>query len=271
MSGAEGKKTWETDYASVWARYRPPARPSRSELALIEGFLRERGLEGARALVLGSTPELRDLCASNGIAPVVVDFKRENFERLSRLKKTRAPETFVEQDWRKMQWEKPFDLVLGDHCLNVLPQRDGGVFLERVRASLAREGFAVLRVTVQAPAPQSLRALLARYEKSHARRDPVSFLEMPLFLHFYDRKKGFVEIAWIARWLRRARKKGWVSRRVWNGFARVGYFSSRFRYTMPSQAALERALQKRFVLLARAHGRGLHAGMNPLYFLQRKK
>lgn len=59
-------KHWQT-FAKKWAMYGPPVKPSKSEVRIWEKYLSKsvgtaQCAVPTRTLILGSTPELRDLC-----------------------------------------------------------------------------------------------------------------------------------------------------------------------------------------------------------------
>ena len=67
------KSQWQ-QFAQQWALYGPPQRPSPSEIGVFRQLL--KGLpKDSKGLVLGSTPELRDLLHNYGLKVTVVDIQ----------------------------------------------------------------------------------------------------------------------------------------------------------------------------------------------------
>lgn len=61
------KTRWEKKFARMWTNYVPPQRPSAAEIVLYTKYLRKlqkKKREKIKLLILGSTPELRDLGVS---------------------------------------------------------------------------------------------------------------------------------------------------------------------------------------------------------------
>lgn len=139
---------WE-DNAKQWHNGCPPLRPSRNDIALYEKLAGEK-LRGS-VLILGSTPELRDLAAKYKAKTVVVDISQPMFEATSKLLICQGPrsETFIEDDWCAMQLpEFSFSLVLGDAVWWLLSQEKQGVFVRKITSMLSEGGFFVSRFRI---------------------------------------------------------------------------------------------------------------------------
>lgn len=107
LSAAQARQVW-AENARKWPDIGPPWRPSPGDMAIYRRFAGER-LSG-RVLILGATPELRDLAsayAGTAARPVVFDMSRTMLEAMSSL--TRQPRKHVEE------W------VIGDWCTASLP------------------------------------------------------------------------------------------------------------------------------------------------------
>src|SRR5436305_8539394 len=87
---------WEAA-ASRWSRV--PRRPTPGDVTIYRR-LAGRRLAGS-VLILGVTPELRDLVAEAGARPVIVDSSSAMYEATSRMlgRSDPAHETVIETDW----------------------------------------------------------------------------------------------------------------------------------------------------------------------------
>jgi len=86
-------KKWTLDMANAWKRMTPPIRPSRYDLAVFKQFLKQKVKDkgkNIKVLILGSTPEFRDLVNSKGLTAYVCDYNKDNYEALGLLKKTKG-------------------------------------------------------------------------------------------------------------------------------------------------------------------------------------
>jgi SAM-dependent methyltransferase len=111
---AETLAIWERN-AEKWPSATSPWRPSPGDVAVYRRLASAK--VGGRVLVLGTTPELRDLLAELGAVPVLVDMSRAMHRATSRLLRKADPsrETWIEADWCDADLPpSSFDLVLGD-------------------------------------------------------------------------------------------------------------------------------------------------------------
>lgn len=133
---------WDNQISS-WDQTPIPVRPSRGDIEIYQEFLQKQQNKG-RILILGSTPELRDLVAREPNAEVyLADFSyRAPFET---LKYTKYADPLKEK-WIKANWlELPFppiffDLILGDLVLQQFPPALESTFLEKMRSILRSNG-----------------------------------------------------------------------------------------------------------------------------------
>ena len=132
--------------AIEWGDYLPPWRPSKDDLKIYEEVVSTLP-RNSRILILGATPELRDLAASSGFKPVVVDFSLPMIiEMLQYTQKTNADdEIWIKSDWLSMPLEGNFDVVLGDLVLRMIESGQQEEFLKRIRKILSPTGIFVAR------------------------------------------------------------------------------------------------------------------------------
>lgn len=141
----EMRAIWESN-ARTWALRSWPRRPSPDDVAIYRRLAGPR-LDG-RTLLLGATPELRDLL-SQGSPPVVVDSSAAMYAATTELLEAADPalETWVQADWRELPFApESFDLILGDMIwwgLSVRQQREVVAGIARM---LAPDGLYVGRL-----------------------------------------------------------------------------------------------------------------------------
>lgn len=114
-------QTYDERYPS-WDREGKMTRPSPSEVEIYKQFLSPVVGENKRILVLGPTPELRDIVAEND--PVVVDISFKTIiSASSYLKKASIDnETWIKCDWMKLPFPPAyFDVIIGDLVSNQFP------------------------------------------------------------------------------------------------------------------------------------------------------
>jgi ubiquinone/menaquinone biosynthesis C-methylase UbiE len=149
------KKAW-TKNAHNWHIYKPPLRPSVGELKVIEQYLlklsKKRPIWQTRALILGATPEYRDLLARHKIKAVIVDYNENSVKSMSQLLRFRGlrKEEIVINNWLKMKFKNnSFDAVLADWSFNNLQKiNDYSKLLSIVKKILKPNGIFVNRTNV---------------------------------------------------------------------------------------------------------------------------
>lgn len=165
-SEAEAQAVWAAN-ATKWPAIGPPWRPSRGDLALYRRFA-AASLPG-RTLVLGATPELRDLLAEHASTmppPVVADRSVPMLEAMTLLARTARAE---HERWHVGDWCDEalgcaaFDLVLADLVWWTLPVARQDTLRDRVASLLVPGGLFVSRFRFRAPGrtaddPQSVMA-----------------------------------------------------------------------------------------------------------------
>lgn len=106
--------------------YTSPGRPSLSEQKIYRKCIKAviKNKKNARALVLGSTPELRDILAELKVETIICDISYEMMLAMSEVIKKAKPEKEI---WIKAPWEenplpeKYFDIIVGDLVLGNVP------------------------------------------------------------------------------------------------------------------------------------------------------
>lgn len=137
---------WENNVFN-WASYRPPGVPSDGEVDICRRFLGNAG-PNRNILILGATPQLRDIVASSRGKIFVADFSILMLAGMTQyLKKT----DIDKEIWLKGNWfdlplkENYFDLILGDLILRMLPYDKMPFFLKTIAAWLKPGKHMILR------------------------------------------------------------------------------------------------------------------------------
>jgi len=141
------QRPWQ-DLVNNWDILASPGRPSVWEIKLYEQWAKPHLRKGANVLLLGSTPELRDMLAKHDCKVVVVDNNLSMIEGMVKyVKRKPKNEIWVKTDWLKAPLkEKYFDLVLGDFVLSNLPYTAHDQFLKRIKNWLKPNGSFITRI-----------------------------------------------------------------------------------------------------------------------------
>lgn len=138
--------------SSVYKRSRltSPARPSAEALKLYNDFLNETNPKNI--MILGSTPELRDLASQHKIKNYVVadfnmDMIKNNLELCTMVDQNN--EVWIKSDWFSLPFPKGyFDVILGDLVLGQFAYNAQSAFLSKIAELLSPTGKFITRTHV---------------------------------------------------------------------------------------------------------------------------
>lgn len=207
--------------AEKWRSFHPPGRPSKQEIATMAAMLRrsldekaERGKNRFEVLVLGATPEIREMLAGDDRCRVtVVDVTLEMIMAMTRLMaRKNSDEVWIRSDWISAPLpEGYFDAILSDLVIcNILPEQHVK-FFERMRALLNDGGCWINRVyCVDANTQiQSLDALLSTCGARPAPTDvDVNNFRSCAGLAHWDPETGILDWSKLLSEMNRYRQNG---------------------------------------------------------------
>ncbi|MFY9462440.1 MAG: class I SAM-dependent methyltransferase [Candidatus Sungiibacteriota bacterium] len=139
---------WESQ-VDFWRHYPSPIRPSTGDLKIYSDFLGTGKTDG-NILILGSTPELRDLAAQTHAANIwIADFSYLMPSEMLKFTKYVDPfnEKWIKCDWLELPFpELFFNVILGDLVLQqIRPAQESG-FLRKIASLLKKDGVFVGRM-----------------------------------------------------------------------------------------------------------------------------
>lgn len=148
----EGKKlTWDKELAKRFAKFYGPVRPE-LEMNVYEEYVKSVSeKQKPKILILGSTPEFRDLLFKYKITPICCDINPEVFSALKKLVKRKGDEVFIHSNWlesSKIISEK-FDLILGHVVVNMIPDKKQPMFFKNVCKLLKDDGIFLTTVYIK--------------------------------------------------------------------------------------------------------------------------
>ena len=232
--------TWNLFMAQTWTKFRPPVRPSEVMVKVFERVLDKTlsRLHGkADVLILGATPELRDLAVSRNLRPTVVDYRADHYRALAQLMKYHGPERYVEQNWITMTLDRSFDLVMADASLNVISGQSLPTLLRNVAAHMNRDSVFVTRVWVRLEDRRpDVRAIIREYRDSLA--STMSFYPTclgPLQQCFYDEERDHLSLTAMASGLRKLFEEGVLCEEEWRPIEELDYDNVGLNLYIPFQ------------------------------------
>jgi|GEM_PF-3333334 len=163
------KLPWNQQFALSWAKMQPPARPNLDEQRFYEAIIKKviKNNPKAKILILGSTPEFRDILIKNKITPICCDINYDVFRSLRIIMKRHGQEHFILSDWTKLNLKQKFDLILGHQVINMLPFKKQSKLIQAVYNHLSLGGVFVQSVVLRANQDKNISLLSSfkRYRK----------------------------------------------------------------------------------------------------------
>lgn len=176
-----------------WETVESPFRPSTEDIAIYREFLAKTGNAGP-VLILGSTPELRDLTATAGAGRVhLADFSYRMPLAMLRFTKHVDPleEIWVRTNWLKLPFPPEFfGAILGDLALQQLTPEAEPRLLTKIAKLLKPEGVFIARCQVldETALGDDVGAIVARFrDRPLTDWQRVYFIASRLLWRFADR------------------------------------------------------------------------------------
>ncbi len=203
-------------FAARWQKYyTPPGRPSKQAITVYSRFARQAfiGLKRKpRALVLGATPELRDILARLKAEVSIIDINMEMILAMSKLMKKKNPnEIIVKGNWVKMPFASNYyDLVMGDIVLPNVPGPEQNKFLKEIKRVLKPRGYFITKMNVIPNEWQfePFDAVLNKHAKIPLSRNTAVELFVYLHNNAYQPKTHIMDVGQIKIGLQKYWKKG---------------------------------------------------------------
>lgn len=139
------------DYIAFWKSLCPGIKPVPSAIWFWESKIERLAKKNRnlKALILGVTPEIRDLLSKYQIDTVCLDFNPIMAEAMTHLvKKKNQREKIVIGDWLKMPFpQNNFDLVIADCPQDNLPYQKFNLLFQNIYRVLKPDGYLMLGTT----------------------------------------------------------------------------------------------------------------------------
>ena len=150
------------DFLKRWQKITSPTRPTLKEIKTYEKFgLSNLKKKEADVLILGATPEIRDMLAKYKNAQVcLIDINLEAILAMTFLmknKKAKENEVWMRANWLKAPLPKNyFDLIYGDFVICNVPFRSQDKFLKNISRWLKPNGLFISKILGFKPEYQDL-------------------------------------------------------------------------------------------------------------------
>ena len=202
----EQSTIWK-QYLKNWHLYTSPGRPTKSDCAIVERWLKKSGAK--KVLILGATPQLRDVCARLHLNTTCIDLQKEMLEGMRAFMKEKGKEKLVQGDWLNLPFpEDSFDVILGDLVTDNIPYEDQPTFFKEIRRCLKPYGYWITRIFYQ---PNNWKEdigsgikRIAQLPDNENRHTELLFF---LLYSFYDYKKKAFFLSRALKFIGECRKK----------------------------------------------------------------
>ncbi len=267
---------WDVKYALAWKKFPSPARPSFTEVAIVKKYLRFTYLEKRKrlkVLILGSTPEFRDMC--NGVFASVfcMDINPKTYEALTLLVKNKnKKEKYINANWLSYRTDQRFDFIMGDNVTGVLPLAQYKDFFANMTNLLIKDGFMVIRAQVQnedfsIKPEESLRNYRKIYKKQGVNLYTATFNNLSIY--YLSQKKPEISIAYLQHRLVKLHKKKLLSDGEFKELS-FYYTATSLTLSIPKEKFLLDTFKGLFEVVAKEFGLDYMASMNNPIFVLKK-
>ncbi|MBW2977815.1 hypothetical protein KY331_03140 [Candidatus Woesearchaeota archaeon] len=263
-------KKWTGRQAVGWKDFKPPSRPSKTEVKVFEEAVKKLKKD-AKVLILGSTVELRGLCYKYGIKPYVVDYNKKVYLNITKtLMKRKGEDFFVEDNWIDMKFPFKFDLILGDLAFLMLPWKKQPKLAKKLHSLLKDNGLAVQRMWNRELKYKNMKKTLKEGEKLLKKGHYLQEVyHLPFLNYYYDMKKDCLNPQQIVKNMKRDMEKGILPKNRGQHFVRILSCYNN-PCTMHEKADNEKMLKKHFKVVRVKYGKEIFKNMCPIYFLKKK-
>ena len=179
--------------ANQWQVYTPPNKPSKSECRIIEKFIAQHK-KPARILILGGTPEFRDLAHLQKAEVTCVDVSLDMLMAMTKLMKRGKEanqETWIKAGWLTMPVaQNYYDFVLGDLVINNIPIKLQPKFLAKIREILKPGGYFITRHPVSIFPKKSIQEFINLVIKKRFNQTSISEFAFGGLFVVWNKKDG---------------------------------------------------------------------------------
>jgi len=184
--------SWNNYLAETWNKYLPPIRPYSKEIEILREYIikYKKVVSSPSVLILGSTPELRDLVNELGLIPFVVDYSHDNYITMGTLKRILGEETFINMNWLDYSPNQQFDIILSEAAFNVIDADSSKILYLKCSNWLKPDGILLAKNWIRFSNRHiPVNELITSYRQSlYYEFGFYSYTCIPLMLCFYDYK-----------------------------------------------------------------------------------
>ena len=257
-------KIWQKT-AKMWQKVKPTYRPSKIEIELFEKFLKkvlkEMGRKDFKVLVLGATPEVRDLLAKYRLDATLLDANKIMFKAMSQLIKKKNPrERFVRGNWLKMPLKNSsFDLVISDHPTSSIEYKNADKFFSEIQRILKPQGFFIIDIHINAELPplttdeyiETYRKDPSKWSSNFDNHVLAQYRTIMGYENYYNPKTFRSQWGKLDKMLRLRYKSGKLTKKEYNNL--ICGLGENYIFNFYTKKAAEKVIKKYFKILNYQH------------------
>ncbi len=265
------KGDWSDQFVHHWKYYTGHARASKKDLETIKSKIKSVG-KYCKVLILGATPEYRNLCGELKVQVTCLDFSKYNFEYLKQEVATKPQERLVEGNWLQTILDEKFDIILGDVVLNLVGKKGVPILLENVGKMLKPNGLFLPRLYMRGEEEKIAGEDAVKKYRKHGSKKPIyNHLVRDLYLAAYNFNKDTVLLKDIYSLASNLYKQKLLSDEELSLFDKLGMKDRLFSFYMPTKQVIEEEIKEYFQIVDVFYGaEDDNPELYPLYILKKK-
>ncbi len=263
----------ESKIAKAWHNFVPPISPSKEDMKIYEEFLKQAVLKKAqKALVLGTTAELRSLLHKYKFFVYYADFNLNIMKESLKYVKPKGPEKFLYENWLNLSLKNnSINLVIGDWVFNMLAWKKAWQkLMKSMQRVLVPDGCFITRVGLYSPKfSKNPERIYQLYQEKKISLGDVAHL---LYWVPYNKKTRSANVKFAFETMKKFLKERKLSEQE---FKKI-YVSEKGGYdvilTAPFRDEFEKLFKKYFIIKDRKSAQDYWFGkFYPIYFARVRK
>ncbi|MBI3032210.1 class I SAM-dependent methyltransferase [Candidatus Woesearchaeota archaeon] len=264
------KGDWSDEFVHHWEYYTGPARASKKDLEIIKSKIKLVGKE-CKVLILGATPEYRNLCGELKVQIACLDFSRYNFEYLKQEVTAKPHEKLVEGNWLQTVLDEKFDIILADNVINLVQREGINILLKNVQKMLKPHGIFMPRIYIRKEHETiNEEQVIKEYRKKGSKKPLYNYIGRNLYLTVYNTENERVMLKNVYNAAEKLFQKGIITKEEFAFFEKAGMKDREFTFYMPTEKDIESAMKKYFDIINTCYNAEVDPELYPLYILKLK-
>jgi len=226
-------KTVYTAIANKWKKGGPPARPTPDEIKSIfephfknvsRAVFRNKKRK-ARVLILGATPELRDLALKCKMITWSIDINPNMMKAMSKLMKHRKKGKIVINNWLTMSRILPkeyFDLIISEQSYNIVPLKKWDKFSKEIKKVIQKDGHIIFKFTTVPKNRRKFNPAIKQFSQDKLKAGDMVFIShFSPDLPIYNSQRGIVDLKKQPPFIDKALKERVINQKQWRNHENI--------------------------------------------------